>query len=250
MVTKEKTILRNTTVTNPVPVVKAMPLFDTVMVKLRRSSSSDSKYPPSVYIIVKDREHNERFNKHHEFYLSETTLRAATPVNGSLAEKNDLPTIYACDAGSFVSLWYDPRIKKMQMQFSWLTTRGNEKLEGYRQTIYVPVDLINEYLDTGNTVKCICHEPDSNPKLIFAPEAHNRIRKIIALGGKRALTKFFRDRLKYKYTREIHITEDIWIKGFFFQQKNGGCGGIHPVETTTMGKDGKPHPRLYYDVAT
>ncbi len=132
----------------------------------------------------------------------------------------------------------------------WLHGTGN--VQGYNQSFRVPVNKITQVF-TGRSVRHLdAQDCPSKARLSFQPSAREAIAGIARDKLKRhALRRFFRDNLNYGQGEELLIERDTWVKGFYFwSPETSFDGGIVLHETTVIGKDNRPHRKLFYSVHT
>ena len=132
----------------------------------------------------------------------------------------------------------------------WL--HGSGKLQGYQQSFSVPVSKITQVLSGGSVRHLHTQDGLSKARLSFQPSACEAIAGIAKDKLKRhALRQFFRDNFNYGQGEELVIERDTWVKGFYFWSSETSFeGGIVLHETTVIGKDNRPHRKLFYSVHT
>ena len=132
----------------------------------------------------------------------------------------------------------------------WL--HGSGKLQGYQQSFSVPVSKITQVLSGGSVRHLHTQDGPSKARLVFQPSACEAIAGIAKDKLKRhALRRFLRDNLNYGQGEELVIERDTWVKGFYFwSSETSFDGGIVLHETTVIGKDNRPHRKLFYSVHT
>ena len=132
----------------------------------------------------------------------------------------------------------------------WL--HGSGKIQGYQQSFSVPVSKITQVLSGGSVRHLHTQDGLSKARLSFQPSACEAIAGIAKDKLKRhALRRFFRDNLNYGQEEELLIERDTWVKGFYFwSPETSFDGGIVLHETTVIGKDNRPHRKLFYSVHT
>ena len=130
----------------------------------------------------------------------------------------------------------------------WL--HGSGKIQGYQQTFSVPVNKIKQVLSGGSVRHLHAQNGPSKARLVFQPSAHEAIAGIAGDKLKQhALRRFLRDNLNYGLGEELLIERDTWVKGFYFWSPEASFdGGIVLHETTVIGKDKRPHRKLFYSV--
>lgn len=133
----------------------------------------------------------------------------------------------------------------------WLRGSYNDDIYGYRQTFFIPVDKVSKAL-VGETVKHLSHVPACQPKadIFFTQTAHNAI-DALDKPKRHALRKFLQNNFCYGRDEHLVVQQDEWVHGFFvFSTTSRFEGGIVPHETRVMGKDGKPHVKVFYGLHT
>ena len=132
----------------------------------------------------------------------------------------------------------------------WL--HGSGKLQGYQQSFSVPVSKITQVLSGGSVRHLHTQDGLSKARLVFQPSACEAIAGIAKDKLKRhALRRFFRDNFNYGQGEELVIERDTWVNGFYFwSSETSFDGGIVLHETTVIGKDNRPHRKLFYSVHT
>ncbi len=132
----------------------------------------------------------------------------------------------------------------------WL--HGSGKIQGYQQSFSVPVSKIKQVLSGGSVRHLHTQDGLSKARLSFQPSACEAIAGIAKDKLKRhALRRFFRDNFNYGQGEELVIERDTWVKGFYFWSSETPFeGGIVLHETTAIGRDNRPHRKLFYSVHT
>ncbi len=132
----------------------------------------------------------------------------------------------------------------------WLHGSGN--VQGYKQSFSVPVSKITQVFLGGSVRHLYAQGCPAKARMTFRPSAQEAIAGIARDKLKRhALCRFFRDNLDYGQREKLLIEHDTWVKGFYFWSSETPFeGGIVLHETTAVGKDKRPHRKLYYSVHT
>ena len=132
----------------------------------------------------------------------------------------------------------------------WL--HGTGDVQGYQQSFSVPVSKIKQVLSGGSVRHLHTQGGSSKARLVFQPSACEAIAGIAKDKLKRhALRQFFRDNLNYGQGEELVIERDTWVNGFYFWSSETPFeGGIVLHETTVIGRDNRPHRKLFYSVHT
>ena len=197
---------------------------------------SDSE--PFVTLQTNDTKHGQS----QRFYLHKQTLLRQL---GDDAEGNDTET----DLLNFCTV---ARAKdSIRFQLVWLHGNRNDDVLGYQQTVFVPVDKVYKVL-SGEKVKHLSHYPVHQEKanIWLSQPAHMAIADMDKL-KKHAIRRFFRDSFCYGRNEKLLIQRDVTIGGFYFYSVIGKYeGGIVPHESEIIGKDGKPHRKVFYGLHT
>ena len=146
-------------------------------------------------------------------------------------------SIITSDIHSFAQLRLDERRDRLTIEFTWLTGRSFDRVEGTEQTVNLRWSEFRAFLDS-------CRDPDgpkdfkalsldvskARPRLMFDG---NRANLKAAIGdplirhklGKALMTNF-----QWPDAEEIHLTNDFVPYSFFFREFRGGqsrmCGGL------------------------
>lgn len=197
---------------------------------------SDSE--PFVTIQTYDSKHGQS----QRFYLHKQTLLRQL---GDDAEGNDTEA----DLLNFCTV---ARAKdSIRFQLVWLHGNHNDDVYGYQQTVFVPVDKVYKVL-SGEKVKQLSHYPVHQEKatIWLSQPAHMAIADMDKL-KKHAIRRFFRDGFCYGRNEKLLIQRDVTIGGFYFYSVISKYeGGIVSHESEIIGKDGKPHRKVFYGLHT
>lgn len=139
----------------------------------------------------------------------------------------------------------------IRFKFCWLHGNYADDVCGYQQKVFLPISKVLKVL-SGEKVKHLSYSPVYRDKadLYITTPAHKVIADMDKL-KRRALRKFFRDNFDYGRSEHLVIQSDIWVNGFyFFSTVSKYDGGIVPHETEVIGKDGKPHYKVFYGLHT
>ena len=209
-----------------------MNIFDNpVLVKL-----SDSE--PFIILQTYDPKHGQS----QRFYLHKQSL---TRQLGDDAEGNDTEA----DLLNFCTV---ARARdSIRFQMIWLHGNYNDDVNGYQQTFFLPFDKVEKAL-AGERVKHLSHYPIRQEKadIWFTEPAQKAIAEMDKL-KKHAIRRFFRDNFDYGRKEHIIVQRDVFIRGFyFFSSVSKYEGGIALHEDEVIGKDGKPHRKVYYGLHT
>ena len=146
-------------------------------------------------------------------------------------------SIITNDIHSFVQIRLDRRRDRITFEFTWLTGRGFDRVEGVEQTIHLRWSAFRAFLET-------CRQPDGpkdfkaisldvsrhRPQLVFDG---NRANLKAAIGDplvRRKLGKALMTNFNWPDADEIHLYNDFTPYSFFFREFRGGqalmCGGL------------------------
>ena len=146
-------------------------------------------------------------------------------------------SIITNDIHSFVQIRLDRRRDRITFEFTWLTGRGFDRVEGVEQTIHLRWSAFRAFLET-------CRQPDGpkdfkaisldvsrhRPRLVFDG---NRANLKAAIGDplvRRKLGKALMTNFNWPDADEIHLYNDFTPYSFFFREFRGGqalmCGGL------------------------
>ena len=163
-------------------------------------------------------------------------------------------SIITSDIHSFAQLQLDERRDRLTIEFTWLTGRSFDRVEGTEQTVHLRWSAFQAFLED-------CRDPDGlkdfkaisldvsrhRPRLMFDG---NRANLRAAIGdplirhklGKALMTNF-----PWPDAEEIHLTNDFVPYSFFFREFRGGracmCGGLILHGQEDM-------PKAYYGIHT
>lgn len=165
--------------------------------------------------------------------------------------------IITSDIHSFVQIRLDERRDLLAFDFTWLTGRSFDRVEGFEQTVHIRWSAFQAFLEN-------CRQPDGprdfraisldlsrrRPRLVFSG---NRANLRAAIGNpviRRKLGKALMENFNWPGADEIHLTNDFAPYSFSFREYRGGqaclCGGLilHGQETD------KSLSKAYYSVHT
>lgn len=141
------------------------------------------------------------------------------------------------DIHSFARLWLDERRDRITFDFTWLTGRSFDRVDGFEQTVRIHWSKFQAFLEE-------CHDPDGpkdfraislelskrRPRLVFDG---NRANLRAAIGNplvRRKLGKALMVNFCWPDADEVHLTNDFTPYSFFFREFRGGqarlCGGL------------------------
>ena len=202
---------------------------DPILVTL---SSND----PLVYLQTCDPEHSwsERF------YL---TVEALTSQLADDAENS----VTECDLLNVCNV---ARIgNSIRFRVFWLHGNNADELHGYQQTFFVPVETVRSAL-SGKMIKCLSYSSRDKANIFFTATAHKAIAAQDKM-SRHAFRKFLRDHFNYGKEEQLVIQRDEFVNGFyFFCTGSSYNGGIVLHKDEVIGKDGKPHHKVYYGLHT
>lgn len=186
--------------------------------------------------------YDEKHGHSQHFYLRKQTLQEQLGENaeGIVTEADLLNYCTVTRSGN-----------KIRFTFCWLRGNYDDDVCGYQQTVFLPINIVVKVL-AGEKVKYLSHSPVYRDKadLYITPPAHKVIADMDKL-KRHALRKFFRDNFDYGRSEHLVIQSDTWVNGFyFFSTVSKYEGGIVPHETEVIGKDGKPHRKVFYGLHT
>lgn len=146
-------------------------------------------------------------------------------------------SIITSDIHTFAQLRLDERRDRLTIEFTWLTGRSFDRVEGTEQTVNLRWSEFRAFLDS-------CRDPDgpkdfkalsldvskARPRLMFDG---NRANLKAAIGDplvRRKLGKALMSNFNWPDVEEIHLTNDFVPYSFFFREFRGGqarmCGGL------------------------
>ena len=146
-------------------------------------------------------------------------------------------SIITSDIRSFAQLRLDERRDRLTIEFTWLTGRSFDRVEGTEQTVHLRWSSFRAFLED-------CRDPDGlrdfkalsldvsrhRPRLMFDG---NRANLKAAIGDpliRRKLGKALMANFNWPDAEEIHLTNDFVPYSFFFREFRGGracmCGGL------------------------
>ena len=158
------------------------------------------------------------------------------------------------DIHSFARLWLDERRDRITFDFTWLTGRSFDRVEGDEQTIHLCWSSFRAFLED-------CRQPDGprdfkaisldvskhRPRLVFDG---NRANLRAAIGNpqvRHKLGKALMDNFNWPDADEVRLYNDCTKYSFFFREYRGGqtlmCGGLILHGQEDMGK-------AYYGIHT
>ena len=144
------------------------------------------------------------------------------------------------DIHSFVKLRLDEHRDRLTFEFTWLSGRGFDRVEGVEQTVHLRWGKFRDFLDAAHQPDC----PEENkvfravsldacrgrPRLVFDG---NRANLRAAIGDPRVrhkLGKALMANFNWPDADEIHLTNDFMPYSFFFREYRNGqagmCGGL------------------------
>ena len=186
--------------------------------------------------------YDQKHGRSQHFYLSKQTLQNQL---GDDAECS----ITEADLLNFCTV---ARARdSIRFKFCWLQGSYDDDVCGYQQTVFLPINKVIDVLD-GKKVKHLSYSPVYRDKadIRITPPAHKAIAAADKL-KRHALRKFFRDNFDYGRREHLVIQSDTWVNGFYFYSTVSKYeGGIVLHETEVIGRDGKPHCKVFYGLHT
>lgn len=151
------------------------------------------------------------------------------------AELERTGEILCQDILSFARFFRDMTDGTLIIQFSWLSQRGKDRLEGWEQMVRLPYDAFSAFIKDSA-------EKDGRSDWIALSVASRRMPKLVFCGKeslhaaldsklvRRKLVKFLRDNFKWPGADEIRFYNDFVPYSFFFREIRSGepvmCGGL------------------------
>ena len=149
-------------------------------------------------------------------------------------------SIISNDIHSFAVLRLDERRDRITFEFTWLSGRSFDCVEGHEQTVHLRWSKFRDYLDTVRQPDC--PEEDKifraisldthrgRPRLVFDG---NRANLKAAIGNprvRRKLGKALMANFNWPDADEVHLTNDFVPYSFFFREYQNDrpclCGGL------------------------
>lgn len=145
--------------------------------------------------------------------------------------------ILTSDIHSFVQIRLDRRRDRITFEFTWLTGRGFDRVEGVEQTVRLRWSAFRAFLET-------CRQPDGpkdfkalsldvskrRPRLVFDGNKANLHAAVSNSQIRRKLGKALMTNFCWPDADEVHLTNDFVPYSFFFREYQGGraclCGGL------------------------
>ena len=204
---------------------------NSVMVTLSNSNTF-------ITLQTYDRKHGSS----QRFYISKEALERQLNENttGSIIENDLLNYCTVSTDGT-----------NIRLLLVWLHGSYNDDVYGYQQTIFLPIEKVKRAI-SGERIKHLSHCSGSNGKacIYFTQTANSVIASADKL-KRHAICRFFRDNFNYGRTEKLVVQEDKWVNGFyFFSTVSRYEGGIVLHKTEVKGRDGKPHPKVFFGLHT
>ena len=150
------------------------------------------------------------------------------------------------DCGSFIVMHRRDSI--VHVHQTWVQSDSQNSIRGYTQNFDLAVDDLLAVLVAGVRIRKLAalESKPGQASITITNGAHRQIKALDKL-HRRALSKAMRDSFRWKDSHVCLYAD--WGKDFSFvdQRLNGGLC-LH--ETQIIGKDGKHHSKLYYQVHT
>ena len=158
------------------------------------------------------------------------------------------------DIHSFARLWLDERRDRITFDFTWLTGRSFDRVEGDEQTIHLCWSAFRAFLED-------CRQPDGprdfkalsldvskhRPRLVFDGNRANLRAAIDNPQVRHKLGKALMTNFQWPDADEVRLYNDCTKYSFFFREYRGGqalmCGGLILHGQEDMGK-------AYYGIHT
>ena len=139
----------------------------------------------------------------------------------------------------------------IRFKMFWLHNNYNDELHGYQQTFFVPICKVGKAL-SGERIRHLSHYPIRQEKAdIWITEPTQKDIAAMDKLKRHAFCRFLRDNFNYGSEEKLVVQTDTWVNGFyFFSSVSRYEGGIVPHETEVIGKDGKPHTKLFFGLHT
>ena len=152
----------------------------------------------------------------------------------------DEGSLITSDIHSFVKLRLDERRDRITFEFTWLSGRSFDRVEGVEQTVNLRWSQFRDFLDAVRQPEC--PEDDKifraisldvrrgRPRLVFDGNRANLRAAIENPLIRHKLSKALMANFNWPDTDEIHLTNDFVPYSFFFREYRNGqacmCGGL------------------------
>lgn len=140
------------------------------------------------------------------------------------------------DIHSFVQIRLDKRRDRITFEFTWLTGRGFDRVEGVEQTIHLRWSAFRAFLETcrqpdgPKDFKAISLDVSRRPRLVFDGNQANLRAAIGNAQVRHKLGKALMTNFDWPDADEIHLYNDFTPYSFFFREFRGEksclCGGL------------------------
>lgn len=163
---------------------------------------------------------------------------------------NEENSFIANDGLDYLKVVRDSRLKKYFFTVSFNSYNGEfdgrTDTTGWSKTFVFPMDKLDMFFDGENSSVSLIYQDRKSkeyyPRIIFEASAQKRI-SCFSKQEKRALCKFLRSAFRYPYAESILVTDDPWVKGFFFEEfypdsTKGISGGIVPSKSVEHSRSG------------
>ena len=192
--------------------------------------------------FVDIRTFDEKHGRSQRFFINKSTLQNQL---GDDAEGNstELDLLNVCTVARIGT--------NIRFNMFWLHGSHNDDVCGYQLTFFIPIDKVSKVL-AGETIKHMSHVPacQAMADIFFTQTAHKAI-AALDKPKRHALRKFLRNNFCYGRDEHLVVQQDEWVHGFFvFSATSRFEAGIVLHETEVMGKDGKPHKKVFYGLHT
>ena len=161
-------------------------------------------------------------------------------THSELDRLQDTGCIITHDIHSFVKLCLDEPHDRITFDFTWLTGRYFDQVEGHEQTVHLRWSRFRDFLDTVRRPNC----PEENkifraisldvckarPRLVFEGNRENLRAAIGNPQVRHKLGKALMQNFNWPDADEIHLYNDFVPHSFFFREIRNGqaclCGGL------------------------
>lgn len=145
-------------------------------------------------------------------------------------------SIISNDIHSFAVLRLDERRDRITFEFTWLTGRGFDRVEGVEQTVRLRWSAFRAFLETClqpdglKDFKAISLDVSRRPRLVFDGNQANLRAAIGNAQVRHKLGKALMTNFDWPDADEIHLYNDFTPYSFFFREFRGEksclCGGL------------------------
>ena len=178
------------------------------------------------------------------FYIN--ALRLGSWLNESTSNG---PVFYDADLNSFLRAYRDSE-DCIHFVISFIRINGNDDATGFVQRFDLNIVTIKDVMIIGQTLRRLVPINRDTPKaeITLTPSAHCMVRCVAKDKlTRRALSKAMARNFFWK---DSHVTLYADINRSFVFRDERICGGLVLHSSTIIGKDGKPHEKLEYNIHT